>query len=226
MPLSRVTEKGASWLLTATMTATSADDGCDGRVVGGFRRADDGVESVDGLALEVQGGVRPSEPAEHRRPTRRRASSRGLREVPVDGRTQARAGPNLVPSGACCGGGALARRTASCRLRPSYGRIAGTGTARGPTLNIPRRAHRRRWPASPQAGSELPAARGRPPPPARPPRRQTGRRASPAARCLSRSGPILPKEAGPAPPRPVAAGLRAAPWHQDEGGVRGCATLE
>lgn len=57
MPLSRVTGKGASWVLTATVTVTSADDGCGGRVVRGVGLAEDGAEGVDGLALEAEAYV-------------------------------------------------------------------------------------------------------------------------------------------------------------------------
>ena len=52
-------------------------------------------------------------------------------------------------------------------------------------------------------GAKLPATRRGPPPPVPAPRRQTGRRTSLAVRCLSRSGPILPKEADPAPSQQV-----------------------
>lgn len=53
MALSRVTEKGASWFLTAM----PADDGSDGRVVGGVGRVECLTESVDGLALEAEPNV-------------------------------------------------------------------------------------------------------------------------------------------------------------------------
>jgi hypothetical protein len=45
-------------VLTATLTATSADDGCGGRVVGVVVRRVEGVaEGVDGLALEAESDV-------------------------------------------------------------------------------------------------------------------------------------------------------------------------
>ena len=48
---------GLSCRLTATVTATSADDGCGGWVVGGVGRAEDVAEGVDGLALEAESYV-------------------------------------------------------------------------------------------------------------------------------------------------------------------------
>ncbi|WP_416985061.1 type II toxin-antitoxin system HicB family antitoxin [Streptomyces sp. T028] len=51
----------------------------------------------------IQGGARPSELAEHRRPTRRRASSRRPRKVQADGQIRARAGADLVLSEPSCG---------------------------------------------------------------------------------------------------------------------------
>ena len=43
--------------LTATLTATSADDGCGGRVVWIVGRAEDAAEGVDGLSLEAESDV-------------------------------------------------------------------------------------------------------------------------------------------------------------------------
>ncbi len=43
--------------LTATLTATSADDGCVGRGIGGVGRAGNIAEGVDGLGLEVESDV-------------------------------------------------------------------------------------------------------------------------------------------------------------------------
>lgn len=44
--------------LTATVTATSSDDGCGGWVVGGVvGRAEGATEGVDGLALESEADV-------------------------------------------------------------------------------------------------------------------------------------------------------------------------
>ncbi len=43
--------------LTATVTATSADDGCGGRVVRGVGRAEVAAEGVDGLTLEAESYV-------------------------------------------------------------------------------------------------------------------------------------------------------------------------
>jgi hypothetical protein len=57
MPLSRVTGKGASWVLTATVTTTSADDDCGGWVVRVVSRVEDAAEGVDGLALEAESDV-------------------------------------------------------------------------------------------------------------------------------------------------------------------------
>lgn len=49
---------GLSGALTATVTATSADDGCDGWVVGVVvGRCEDDSEGVDGLALEAESDV-------------------------------------------------------------------------------------------------------------------------------------------------------------------------
>jgi hypothetical protein len=46
---------GPQRCLTATVTATSADDGCGGRVVGGIVALAEGVaEGVDGVALEAE----------------------------------------------------------------------------------------------------------------------------------------------------------------------------
>ncbi len=46
---------GGAWrLVTATVTATSADDGCGGWVVRGVGLAEDAPEGVDGLALEAE----------------------------------------------------------------------------------------------------------------------------------------------------------------------------
>lgn len=43
--------------MTATVTATSADDGCVGWVIGGVGRAEDAAEGLDGLALEAESYV-------------------------------------------------------------------------------------------------------------------------------------------------------------------------
>ncbi len=77
-------------------------------------------------------------------PPRQPGVIQGCRSGNLPGR---RADRNWAPGGA------------SCRLRPSYGRIAGTGPTRGPTLLVRRRAHRGRWPASPPTGSRPPTAR-------------------------------------------------------------------
>ncbi|MFB8773324.1 hypothetical protein [Streptomyces broussonetiae] len=60
-----MTEKGASWLLTATVTATSADEGGAGwrfiavavGCLGGLRGAEGGAEGVDGVSLEAESDV-------------------------------------------------------------------------------------------------------------------------------------------------------------------------
>ena len=109
---------------------------------------------------------------------------------------------------------------------PSYGRIVARGLARGPSLMSVAVTRRGRWSALPPAGSEAPGRPSGAAPPAPAPRRKAGRRAGPAGRCLSRSGPILPKEAGPAPPRPVTAGSRRRRGIRTKGGFRGRATLE
>lgn len=54
---------------------------------------------------------------------------------------------------------------ASCRLRPSYGRIAGTGPTRGPTLHVRHRAHRGGGRRRLRRGAKLPAPHHRPIPP-------------------------------------------------------------
>ena len=113
---------------------------------------------------------------------------------------------------------------ASCRLRPSYGRLAGTGPTRGPTLMFVAGLTEGGGRRCLRQGAKLPATRRGPPPPA--PRRQTGRGTSPAVRCLSRSGPILPKK--PTLRRlgrlPLVCGRRRGV--RTKGVVRGCATLE
>lgn len=48
---------GPPGLLTATVMATSADDGCGGRIVRGVGLAEDAHEGVDALALEAESDV-------------------------------------------------------------------------------------------------------------------------------------------------------------------------
>ena len=52
-----VFQRGLCGRLTATLTSTSEDDGCGGRVVRGVGRAEDAAEGVDGLALEAESDV-------------------------------------------------------------------------------------------------------------------------------------------------------------------------
>ena len=117
------------------------------------------------------------------------------------------------------GVGALALRTASCRLRPSYGRIAAQGRPGGrPFESIARLTEgggrRCLW----QGSVKLPATRRQPDRlPSRPPRCRTDRRTSPAARLrraarkssaepLKASGPPTCPGRGPGSGRPPAQG--------------------
>lgn len=170
---------------------------------------------------EVQGGARPSELAEHRRPAHRRASSRRPCEVLADGRTQARAGLNLVPPGASCGREPLhVAQQVVAYDRPAAGSQA-QGRPGGRPFTCVVQAHRGRWPAPPPAGSEAPG---------RPSQADPSRPGPRAARLGD--APARPHAASPLGPDPVersrpcaaSAGCRwfaAAPWHQDEGGVLG-----
>lgn len=56
-PLGPADVSGPQRRLTATVTATSVDDSCGGRVVRDVGQAEDAAEGVDGLALEAEPDV-------------------------------------------------------------------------------------------------------------------------------------------------------------------------